>query len=131
MTIHTIVYTITVTIIIIMDIITEKHISSFMLSVTCVHLPLFPWPELEYRLDFQLREQRMENSYLAVLTSHTGYWTNKDVAFFLLTHLHPELQDESCMEQSGADQWKYNLRTFVGFWGPWILIIYILREMVL
>ncbi|KAK3733023.1 hypothetical protein RRG08_002625 [Elysia crispata] len=59
--------------------------------------------ELEYRLDFQLREQRMENSYLSVLTSHTGYWTNKDVAFFLLTHLHPELQDEACREHIGAD----------------------------
>ncbi|GFS17842.1 phospholipase DDHD1 [Elysia marginata] len=60
--------------------------------------------ELEYRLDFQLREQRMENSYLSVLTSHTGYWTNKDVAFFLLTHLHPELQEEACSEHVGADQ---------------------------
>ncbi|CAL1526177.1 unnamed protein product [Lymnaea stagnalis] len=50
--------------------------------------------ELEYRMDFQLKEQRMENSYLSVLTSHTSYWTNKDVAYFLLTHLHPELEEE-------------------------------------
>ncbi|XP_035827763.1 phospholipase DDHD1 [Aplysia californica] len=50
--------------------------------------------ELEYRLDFQLKEQRMENSYLSVLTSHTSYWTNKDVAYFLLIHLHPELQEQ-------------------------------------
>ncbi|GFN82833.1 phospholipase ddhd1 [Plakobranchus ocellatus] len=59
--------------------------------------------ELEYRLDFQLREQRMENSYLSVLTSHTAYWTNKDVAYFLLTHLHPELQEESCSLPTGSD----------------------------
>ncbi|XP_059177908.1 phospholipase DDHD1-like isoform X2 [Physella acuta] len=49
--------------------------------------------ELEYRMDFQLREQRMENSYLSVLTSHTSYWLNKDISYFLLTHLHPELQE--------------------------------------
>uniref|UniRef100_A0A2C9K0T3 DDHD domain-containing protein n=1 Tax=Biomphalaria glabrata TaxID=6526 RepID=A0A2C9K0T3_BIOGL len=50
--------------------------------------------KLEYRIDFQLKEQRMENSYLSVLTSHTSYWTNKDVAYFLLTHMHLELQEE-------------------------------------
>lgn len=64
----------------------ERHVKvTSFLSLTST--------ELEYRIDFQLKEQRMENSYLAVLTSHTSYWTNKDVAYFLLTHLHPELQE--------------------------------------
>ncbi|XP_046582420.1 phospholipase DDHD1-like [Haliotis rubra] len=49
--------------------------------------------ELEYRLDYQLRERSLENSYMSVLTSHFCYWTNKDIAFFILTHLHPELQE--------------------------------------
>lgn len=51
--------------------------------------------DLEYRIDYQLRESSFENSYISMLTSHTSYWTNKDVAFFILTHLHPEMQ-ESC-----------------------------------
>ncbi|XP_048258899.1 phospholipase DDHD1-like [Haliotis rufescens] len=49
--------------------------------------------ELEYRLDYQLRERSLENSYMSVLTSHFCYWTNKDIAYFMLTHLHPELQE--------------------------------------
>ncbi|XP_041353562.1 phospholipase DDHD1-like [Gigantopelta aegis] len=43
--------------------------------------------ELEYRLDYQLRERSLENSYMALLTSHTSYWTNKDVACFMVMHL--------------------------------------------
>jgi phospholipase DDHD1 len=48
--------------------------------------------ELEYRLDYQLRERSMENSYLSLLTSHTAYWTSKDIALFLLIHLFPSVQ---------------------------------------
>ncbi|XP_025104108.1 phospholipase DDHD1-like isoform X1 [Pomacea canaliculata] len=50
--------------------------------------------ELEYRLDYQLRERSMENSYVSLLTSHTSYWTSRDVALFLLVHLFPQLQEE-------------------------------------
>ncbi|XP_064599828.1 phospholipase DDHD1-like isoform X2 [Liolophura sinensis] len=49
--------------------------------------------ELEYRLDYQLRESNFENSYISAITSHTAYWSNNDVALFILTHLHPELQE--------------------------------------
>lgn len=46
--------------------------------------------ELEHRLDFQLKEGKMENSYIAALTSHTSYWTNMDVALFILSQIFPD-----------------------------------------
>ncbi|XP_064621214.1 phospholipase DDHD1-like isoform X2 [Lineus longissimus] len=46
--------------------------------------------DLEFRLDYQLQEGSLENSYISVLTSHTSYWQNTDVALFILTSLHPE-----------------------------------------
>ncbi|KAL3874040.1 hypothetical protein ACJMK2_037104 [Sinanodonta woodiana] len=46
--------------------------------------------DLEYRLDYQLKETGIHSGYIAMLTSHTAYWNNKDVAYFILTHLHPE-----------------------------------------
>ncbi|XP_021379942.1 phospholipase DDHD1-like isoform X2 [Mizuhopecten yessoensis] len=48
--------------------------------------------DLEYRIDFQLREGGFVSSYLSLLTSHTSYWKDSDVAYFLLTHLHPALE---------------------------------------
>ncbi|KAL8565172.1 hypothetical protein ACOMHN_003959 [Nucella lapillus] len=53
--------------------------------------------ELEYRLDYQLRERSMENSYVSLLTSHTSYWSNRDIALFLLDHLFPHLQQDSAV----------------------------------
>lgn len=50
-------------------------------------------PKLNYRMDFQLKESSFESSYLSVLTSHTAYWSNQDVAFFILNHIYPELQE--------------------------------------
>ena len=44
------------------------------------------------RIDFVLREGSMESSYISALTSHTSYWTNLDIAHFLLTILYPDLQ---------------------------------------
>ncbi|VEL36497.1 unnamed protein product, partial [Protopolystoma xenopodis] len=44
-------------------------------------------PELEHRLDFQLRESRYENFYVSLLTSHTSYWSNTDVAMFIMTNV--------------------------------------------
>ncbi|XP_056022566.1 phospholipase DDHD1-like isoform X2 [Ostrea edulis] len=49
--------------------------------------------DLEYRLDYQLREASFSSSYISMLTSHTSYWTDRDVAFFILSHIHPELQE--------------------------------------
>ena len=45
---------------------------------------------LAYRMDYCVRESG--NSYIAAVTSHTSYWANKDIAFFVLTKLFPELE---------------------------------------
>ena len=45
---------------------------------------------LAYRMDYCVRESG--NSYIAAVTSHTSYWANKDIAFFILTKLFPELE---------------------------------------
>lgn len=50
--------------------------------------------DLEYRLDYQLRDSGgLTSGYISMVTSHTSYWTNKDIACFILTHLHPSLQE--------------------------------------
>ena len=41
-------------------------------------------------MDYCVRESG--NSYIAAVTSHTAYWANKDIAFFVLTKLFPELE---------------------------------------
>ena len=46
---------------------------------------------LAYRMDYCVRESG--NSYIAAVTSHTSYWGNKDIAFFVLTKLFPELEN--------------------------------------
>ena len=51
--------------------------------------------ELEQRLDFQLREGKMEHAYLAALTAHTSYWLNQDVAMFMMTQLFSEYGPKS------------------------------------
>ncbi|KAK6633658.1 hypothetical protein RUM44_004265 [Polyplax serrata] len=47
---------------------------------------------LDYRLDYILRESNLGVSYLSALTSHTAYWTNYDVAYFILTQIFPEFE---------------------------------------
>ncbi|KAK7086335.1 Phospholipase ddhd1 [Halocaridina rubra] len=44
------------------------------------------------RIDFVLREGSMENSYISAVTSHTAYWTNYDVAHFILSIMYPDIQ---------------------------------------
>ena len=51
------------------------------------------FPDLEYRIDYQIRPGSFSNSYISMLTSHTSYWGNKDLAYFILTHLFPYLED--------------------------------------
>jgi len=46
---------------------------------------------LAYRMDYCVRESG--NSYVAAVTSHTSYWANKDIAFFILTKMFPELEN--------------------------------------
>ena len=48
---------------------------------------------MEYRLDYILRESNLGVSYLSALTSHTAYWTNYDVAYFVLTQIFPEFEN--------------------------------------
>ena len=45
---------------------------------------------LAYRMDYCVRESG--NSYVAAVTSHTSYWANRDIAFFILTKMFPELE---------------------------------------
>lgn len=54
------------------------------------------------RIDFVLREGSMESSYISALTSHTSYWSNFDVAHFLLTALYPHLQTCSATSTTAA-----------------------------
>ncbi|KDR06875.1 hypothetical protein L798_03356, partial [Zootermopsis nevadensis] len=44
------------------------------------------------RLDYVLRETNLAGSYFSALTSHTAYWNNYDVAYFVLTRLFPDLE---------------------------------------
>jgi hypothetical protein len=53
-----------------------------------LHLP--DGKRLAYRMDYCVRESG--NSYVAAVTSHTSYWANKDIAFFILTKMFPELE---------------------------------------
>ncbi|XP_078592111.1 phospholipase DDHD1-like isoform X2 [Branchiostoma floridae x Branchiostoma japonicum] len=46
-------------------------------------------PELEHRIDYVLREGRVESRYISAITSHTSYWVSRDVALFLLMHMYP------------------------------------------
>jgi phospholipase DDHD1 len=57
------------------------------LTATAASVPPIP-NDLEYRMDYVLRESNLSSSYLAALTSHTAYWNTPDVAFFVLTHLY-------------------------------------------
>lgn len=49
--------------------------------------------ELEYRIDYVLREGSMESQYISAITSHTSYWSSADIAMFVLTHLFPKSSD--------------------------------------
>ncbi|KAM4662696.1 LOW QUALITY PROTEIN: phospholipase DDHD1 [Discoglossus pictus] len=63
---------------------------------------LDPTLELEYRIDFELREGLVESRYLSAVTSHTAYWSSMDVALFLLTFLYKEGQEEE-EDKQGVD----------------------------
>ncbi len=46
--------------------------------------------DLEFRLDYQLKQGRMQNAYLSAIWSHTSYWVNPDVCLFIISHLFPQ-----------------------------------------
>ena len=54
------------------------------------HLITVILSELDHRIDFQLREGKMENAYIAALTSHTSYWNRFDIALFIMTQIFPD-----------------------------------------
>ena len=66
------------------------------------HLGAHPYPSptsevklpdgqrLAYRMDYILKETG--NTYIAAITSHTAYWSNPEVAYFMLTKLHSDIE---------------------------------------
>ncbi|XP_063040706.1 phospholipase DDHD1 isoform X2 [Engraulis encrasicolus] len=62
--------------------------------------------EMEHRIDFELREGMVESRYWSAVTSHTAYWSNLDVALFLLTFIYPQKrqdEEEEEGEENSAD----------------------------
>uniref|UniRef100_A0A8B9IYC6 DDHD domain containing 1 n=1 Tax=Amazona collaria TaxID=241587 RepID=A0A8B9IYC6_9PSIT len=62
---------------------------------------LEPAVELEHRIDFELREGLVESRYWSAVTSHTAYWSSLDIAFFLLTFMYK--QDQEDTDKSSMD----------------------------
>ena len=62
---------------------------------------IFLPPELEFRLDYQLREGKMESAYISAITSHTSYWANGDVALFILQQVFPDYSVSWHMSTAG------------------------------
>ncbi|KAK9300164.1 hypothetical protein QLX08_007080 [Tetragonisca angustula] len=56
-----------------------------------VPTPIQPGQELTQRLDYVLRASLGRN-YFYTLAAHTTYWSNYDVAYFVLTRLFPTLE---------------------------------------
>ena len=56
-----------------------------------VSSPIQPGQELAQRLDYVLRASLGRN-YLYTVAAHTTYWSNYDVAYFVLTKLFPTLE---------------------------------------
>ncbi|XP_033327758.2 phospholipase DDHD1 isoform X1 [Megalopta genalis] len=54
-------------------------------------IPIQPGQELAQRLDYVLRASLGRN-YLYTVAAHTTYWSNYDVAYFVLTRLFPTLE---------------------------------------
>nr|CAD2126942.1 unnamed protein product [Meloidogyne enterolobii] len=49
-----------------------------------------PERRINQRLDFQVQPWTLEKSYWSMLRSHFSYWTNPDVAAFLLNTIYPQ-----------------------------------------
>ena len=66
-------------------------IFKFSISGACptAEVKLPDGQRLAYRMDYVLKESG--NTYISAITSHTAYWCNPDMAFFMLTKIHPEL----------------------------------------
>jgi len=64
----------------------------------------FPFTDLEYRLDYVLREGNLTSTYLSVLTSHTSYWSSPDCAAFVLMQLYDGQLEPSNRSTSQQNQ---------------------------
>ncbi|XP_046741833.1 phospholipase DDHD1-like isoform X1 [Diprion similis] len=62
------------------------------LSTPDMNPPFHPDQELKPRLDYVLRAVGLGRNYLYTVTAHTAYWSNYDVAYFVLTKLFPTLE---------------------------------------
>lgn len=56
----------------------------------CILVTFLSLLELEFRLDYQLKQGKMEYAYISAITSHTSYWMNQDVNLFMISNLFPE-----------------------------------------
>ncbi|KAK2581696.1 hypothetical protein KPH14_002183 [Odynerus spinipes] len=54
--------------------------------------PIRPGQELTQRLDYVLRAVGLGRNYLYAVVAHTRYWSNYDVAYFVLTRLFPTIE---------------------------------------
>jgi phospholipase DDHD1 len=61
------------------------------------------------RLDYVLRDTNLGGSYLSALTSHTAYWSNYDVAYFVLTRLFHDLGSPASVSQQSQAESNYKL----------------------
>ncbi|XP_041668698.1 phospholipase DDHD1 [Cheilinus undulatus] len=59
--------------------------------------------ELEWRVDFELREGLVESRYWSAVTSHTGYWCSHDIALFLLTFIYKQKTSPSDPAEDAPD----------------------------
>jgi hypothetical protein len=61
---------------------------------------------LNHRLDYILRDSigGSASNYLSMLYTHTSYWSNYDVAYFIYTRLFPEL--DKTMEDASRPEEK-------------------------
>ena len=55
-----------------------------------LYMPVKILPFSLCRMDYVVKETG--NSYISAVTSHTAYWGHRDIAFFILTKLFPELE---------------------------------------
>lgn len=62
-----------------------------------------PTQGLEHRLDYALRDSNLGGPYISAITSHTDYWRNYDVAYFVLTRLFPDLEQLAVMTSTPVD----------------------------
>lgn len=53
-------------------------------------------------MDYAIRETGLAMNYWSAITSHTSYWTNFDVAYFVLSRLFPDLEHQAERNNPGS-----------------------------